>query len=260
MPRPLRVGLELPIAEGRGWDGVPRWRDVLALGQRAEAVGFDSLWVEDHLLVREVDAPEDAHGLWECWSILAALAACTQRAQLASFVACAGFRNPALLAKQADALDEISGGRLILGLGAGWNPTDFSAFGFPFEQRVARFEESLQIIHGLLRHGEIDFDGVFYQARDCELRPRGARAAGPPLLVGSTGPRMLRAAARWADAVNGPANSLAVLDRFKTRVAEACARVSNATPQRWHSPSRFSSISPTGRVCRPASIQPASRR
>jgi probable F420-dependent oxidoreductase len=220
--RPLKVGLELPVAEGRGWDGVPRWADILAIARRAEQVGFDSLWVEDHLLVRGDDG---THGLWECWSLLAALAAVTERVTLAPFVACAGFRNPALLAKMTDTLDEISGGRVILGLGAGWNETDFSAFGFPFEQRVSRFEEAIQIIHGLLRHGALDFDGRFYQARDCELRPRGPRPNGPPLLVGSTGKRMLRIAARYADAINGPANTLERLAVLKQQAGEACAAV-----------------------------------
>jgi probable F420-dependent oxidoreductase len=222
MTRPLKVGLELPVAEGRGWEGVPRWADILAIAQRAEEVNFDSLWVEDHLLVRGDDG---AHGLWECWSLLAALATTTARVELATFVACAGFRNPALLAKQADTLDEISGGRLILGLGAGWNETDFTAFGLPFEQRVSRFEEAIQIIHGLLREGRIDFPGRFYQVRECELRPRGPRPQGPPLLVGSTGARMLRIAARYADAVNGPANTLERLAQLQVQAADACSAV-----------------------------------
>jgi probable F420-dependent oxidoreductase len=222
MTRPLQVGLELPVAEGRGWDGVPRWPDILTIARRAEEVGFDSLWVEDHLLVRGEDG---AHGLWECWSLLAALAATTERVELATFVACAGFRNPALLAKQADTLDEISGGRLILGLGAGWNETDFNAFGFPFEQRVSRFEEAVQIIHGLLREGTIDFAGRYYQARECELRPRGPRPQGPPLLVGSTGARMLRIAARYADAINGPANTVERLAQLQQLASDACVAV-----------------------------------
>src|SRR4051794_41461356 len=104
---------------------------------------------------------------------MAALAAVTKRATIGPLVACTNFHNPALLAKQADTLDEISGGRFVLGLGAGWNETEFRAFGFPFDHRIDRFEEAFTIIRTLLAEGEIDFDGRYYQARDCELRPKG---------------------------------------------------------------------------------------
>jgi alkanesulfonate monooxygenase SsuD/methylene tetrahydromethanopterin reductase-like flavin-dependent oxidoreductase (luciferase family) len=107
-----------------------------------------------------------------------------------------------LLAKQASTIDEISGGRLILGLGAGWNETEFRAFGFPFDHRVDRFEEAFTIIRTLLRDGAIDFDGRFYQARDVELLPRGPRSDGPPIMIGSNGPRMLRIAAPHVQAWN----------------------------------------------------------
>ena len=96
-----------------------------------------------------------------------------------------------MLAKKAATLDEISGGRLILGLGAGWNETEYSAFGFPYDHRVSRFEEAFTIIRTLLREGRCDFDGTYYQVRDCELLPRGPRPEGPPLMVGSDGERML---------------------------------------------------------------------
>src|SRR3712207_2795988 len=112
-------------------------------------------------------------GPWECWSLLSALAAVTERVELGTFVSCVSFRNPALFAKMADTVDEVSGGRLILGLGAGWNELEYRAFGFPFDNRVSRFEEAITIIAGLLKNGEIDFEGRFYEARDCELRPRG---------------------------------------------------------------------------------------
>lgn len=107
--------------------------------------------------------------------MLSAVAASTSRMEVGSLVACTSFRNPALLAKMAVTVDEICGGRLILGLGAGWVESDFRAFGFPFDHRVSRFEEALLIITTLLREGRIDFDGEYYQARDCELRPRGPR-------------------------------------------------------------------------------------
>jgi alkanesulfonate monooxygenase SsuD/methylene tetrahydromethanopterin reductase-like flavin-dependent oxidoreductase (luciferase family) len=162
-----------------------------------EDVGFDSVWVGEHLLYRWPDLP--ARGPWEAWTALAAIAASTSRIELGPLVACTNFHNPALLAKQAATIDEISGGRFVLGLGAGWNETEFRAFGYPFDHRIDRFEEAFTIIRTLLRDGAIDFDGRWYQARDCELLPRGPRPDGPPLMIGSIGPRMLRATMAHAD-------------------------------------------------------------
>jgi alkanesulfonate monooxygenase SsuD/methylene tetrahydromethanopterin reductase-like flavin-dependent oxidoreductase (luciferase family) len=198
--RPLKIGLLLPDTE-RQMDGrSPRWTDVAAMARLAEDVGFDSLWVTDHLLHREEG--QEPQGPWEGWSLLAAVAAVTQRAEIGPLVICTGFRNPALLAKMADTVDEISNGRLILGLGAGWNQPEYRAFGYAFDHRVDRFAEALTIITGLLRHGRVDFEGTYYQARDCELRPRGPRPQGPPILIGTTGPRMLTLTARHADLWN----------------------------------------------------------
>jgi probable F420-dependent oxidoreductase len=160
------------------------------MAERIEGLGLDSIWVGDHLLYRFPDG--SVRGPWECWTTLAALAAVTRRVELSPFVSATAFHNPAMLAKKAATVDEISGGRLILSLGAGWNPTEFEAFGFPFDRRVSRFEEAFTIIRTLLREGAIDFEGRFYRARDCVLEPRGPRPGGPPLIVGSSGPRMLR--------------------------------------------------------------------
>lgn len=153
----------------------------------AEDVGFDSLWVGDHLLYHLPDGPR---GPWEAWSLLAALAAVTERVQLGPLVASTSFHNPAMLAKKAATVDEIAGGRLIVGLGAGWNRTEYDAYGIPFDHRVSRFGEAFSIIRSLLRDGHVDFTGEYYEARDCDLVPR-PRPGGPPLMVGSTGARML---------------------------------------------------------------------
>ena len=165
-----------------------------------EDLGFDSVWVGEHLLYRWEDRP--ARGPWEAWTLLAAIAASTTRIELGPLVACTNFHNPALLAKQAVTIDELSGGRFVLGLGAGWNETEFRAYGYPYDHRIDRFEEAFTIIRTLLREGAIDFDGRWYQARDCELLPRGPRPAGPPLMIGSNGPRMLRATMPYADSWN----------------------------------------------------------
>lgn len=165
--------------------------------QHAERVGMDSVWLYDHLLYRWPGRPTD--GIWESWTMLSAFAEATQRVDLGTIVLCTQFRNPALLAKMAITLDEVSQGRLILGLGAGWHQPEFDAFGFPFDHRASRFDEAMQIIRPLLRDGRVDFQGRYYQARECEIIPRGPRQAGPPLLLAGSGPRMLDLVARHAD-------------------------------------------------------------
>jgi alkanesulfonate monooxygenase SsuD/methylene tetrahydromethanopterin reductase-like flavin-dependent oxidoreductase (luciferase family) len=190
--RPLKVGLHLPETER-----IAPWCDLAAMCRLAEEVGFDSIWVPDHLVYH---APgQEPKGPWECWSILSAVAAVTHRVEIGPLVLCTNFRNPALIAKMADTVDEISGGRLILGLGAGWHEPEYRAFGFPYEPRVGRFFEAFTIIRTLLRDGAIDFQGKHYTVRDCELRPRGPRPAGPPLLIGSRGDQILRKTAPYVD-------------------------------------------------------------
>ncbi len=225
--RPLKVGIMLPDTEREMGGGSARWADLLAMARTAEEAGFDSLWVADHLLFRFEG--EEQQGPWECWSLLAALAAATERVEIGPLVCCTSFRNPALLAKIADTVDEISGGRLILSLGAGWHEPEYRAFGYPFDHRVGRFEEAFTIIRTLLREGHVDFDGVYYQVRDCELRPRGPRPGGPPLMIGSEGARMLRSALPHVDSWNAwyawfgnrPKN----LDPLREKVDAACGEV-----------------------------------
>jgi len=168
---------------------VVRWPEYVAMARAAEDVGFDTLWLGDHLLYRYDDG--STRGPWEAWTMLSALAASTSRIRLGPLVAATAFHAPAMLAKLAATVDEVSGGRLILGLGAGWNEAEFRGFGFPFDHRISRFEEAFTIIRTLLHEGRIDFDGRFFQARDCELLPPPSRPGGPPLMVGSVGPRML---------------------------------------------------------------------
>jgi alkanesulfonate monooxygenase SsuD/methylene tetrahydromethanopterin reductase-like flavin-dependent oxidoreductase (luciferase family) len=193
--RPRKIGLQLPEAER-----AVRWSELRQMAQLAEQIGFDSLWVGDHLLYLPPGA--EAKGPWEAWSVLAALAEATERVELAPLVACTAFHNPAIIAKKAATIDEISNGRLILGLGAGWNLPDFQPFGFPFDHRVGRFEEAFTIIRTLLADGEIDFHGTWYDLPDCILTPNGPRKGDLPLLIGSIGERMLRATLPYVDAWN----------------------------------------------------------
>ena len=187
-----KLGIILPEGEGDLDGRTPRWSDYLAMARLAEDAGFDSVWFVDHLIYRNDASGRPPQGAWECWSVLSALAAVMSRVDLGSLVTATSFRNPALLAKIADTLEEISGGRLILGIGAGWNEVEYRMFGYPYDHRVDRFAEAFAIINGLLRDGRVDFRGTYYRAEECELRPRGPRPQGPPLMVGSRGPRMLR--------------------------------------------------------------------
>ena len=220
--RSLKVGVQLPEVERE-----VRWPELLDMVRAIEDLGFDSVWVGEHLLYRWPDRP--SRGPWEAWTLLTAIAASTTRIELGPFVACTNFHNPALLAKQAATIDEVSGGRFVLGLGAGWNETEFRAFGYPFDHRIDQFEEAFTIIRTLLRDGAIDFDGRWYQARDCELLPRGPRPAGPPLMIGSIGPRMLRATMAHADSWNAwysdTENRPDGIARLRDLVDDACRDV-----------------------------------
>ncbi len=191
--RLMAVGVQLPEIE---WPA--RWSDLRDMSLAIEGLGFDSIWVGDHLLY---DTPDGPAAPWEAWSLLAAVAAITERVQLGPLVAATSFHSPAMLAKKATTVDEISDGRLILGLGAGWNEVEYRAYGFPFDHRASRFEEAFTIIRTLLSEGEIDFDGEYYTARDCQLVPR-SRPEGPPIMIGSIGPRVLRATLPYVDLWN----------------------------------------------------------
>lgn len=193
--RPIGVGVQLPEVERE-----VRWPELRSIARTAEQAGFDSIWLGDHLLYRY--ASGETRGPWEAWTALAGLAEATERVALGPLVAASAFHAPFMLAKQAATVDEISGGRLVLGLGAGWNPVEFSALGAPFDHRISRFEEWFTIVRTLLRDGFIDFEGEFFTARDAELLPRPARPGGPEILIGSSGPRMLEATAPYMHAWN----------------------------------------------------------
>jgi probable F420-dependent oxidoreductase len=212
-----KIGLLLPQRE-QGMDReTPRWQSIAGMARQAEQMGFDSLWTVDHLLIdraanyrqRGEPVPEKLQGrpplgAWECWSLLSAVAAVTERVEIGPLVACTGYRNPALQAKIAETVDEISGGRLILGLGAGDFQTEHQAFGFRWDKRVSRFEEAIQIIHGLLRNGPVSMEGEYYSVDECVIRPKGPRENGIPIMIGSSAarPRMARLTMKYADIWN----------------------------------------------------------
>lgn len=197
----MKIGIRIedfaPETEPRVALPYPKIREI---AQIAESGGLDSIWHPDHFFYRF--KPNVTEGPWECWTMLSALAECTKRVELGTLVLCNPFRNPALLAKMAHTLDEISDGRLILGVGTGWHQPDFDAIGYPFDKLVDRFEEALQILQPLLKGKSVDFVGKYYQAKDCVITPLGPRPEGIPLLIGAGGPRMMRLTARYGDMWN----------------------------------------------------------
>jgi len=194
----MRIGVTLPFGASDGPGRLPTWREMHAFATHAEAIGLDSLWVCDHFLSGSAGRPAEA--IHECWTIVAALAASTNTIELGQLVMCVSFRSPALMAKMAVTADGVSGGRLVLGLGAGWYDPEYLAFGFPTDHRVARFEEALEIIGPLLRGERLTLAGRYHQIRDAVLLPPPDRPI--PILVAGNRPRMLRLTARYADAWN----------------------------------------------------------
>ena len=221
----LRVGVQLPEVERT----VP-WPEMVAMAQAAERVGFDSIWLGDHLLY---DLPNgDVRGPYEAWTALAALAAATERVELGPLVASTSFHAPAMLAKLAATVDAISGGRLVLGLGAGWNRREYAAFGFPYDNRVSRFEEAFTVVRELLRTGRCDFHGTYYDVDACVLDPGPARPGGPPLMLGSISPRMMRIGlphvAAWNVWWSGYGNTPEGFAGVRARVEEAALAAGRA--------------------------------
>jgi probable F420-dependent oxidoreductase len=221
MTRPCKVGVQLPEVER-----FVSWPDYLDLARRAEGAGFDSVWVGDHLIY---DLPDGStRGPYEAWTTLAAVAAVTERVEIGPLVASTSFHAPAMLAKQAATVDAISQGRLIVGLGAGWNRREYDAFGFPYDRRVSRFEEALGIIVPLLREGRATFHGHFYDVDDCVLDPRPIREGGPPIMLGSNSPRMLSIGLPVVDSWNV---WWSIYDNSVERFAEVRAEVDAVLPE-----------------------------
>jgi len=228
--RPLKIGIMLPESEREMAGDTAGWADLLAMTLKTEELGFDSVWFADHLLMKVPG--HEPQGAWEAWTMLSAFAARTERIELAPFVTSTGYRNPALIAKMAETLDEISGGRLILGIGSGWAEPEYAAFGFPYDHRASRFEEALQIISSLIRTGSVDFEGEYYCARDCELRPRGPRPNGMPIMIGTfLGERMMKLTAKhadhwnmWAQSTGNRASSTRDLQQKMDAICESVGR------------------------------------
>jgi probable F420-dependent oxidoreductase len=208
----MKVGVVIPSGPDGPGGSIYGWPHLSDVARAAEDGGLDSIWVYDHLLFRFPG--REPQGIHEAWTLLAALATVTQRVELGTIVLAMPFRNPALLAKMAVTLDEVSSGRLVLGVGAGWHEPEFDAFDYPFDHRVGRFEEALRIVVPLVREGRVDVAGRWHAARELELIPWSRRPDGSsiPILIAGKRPRMLRLTAEHADAWNtawlGPASEL----------------------------------------------------
>jgi len=215
-PDKLRLGLILPT-----WTETDdlRFQQIAEIAGVAAEVGFDALWVSDHLQLPSdnaelkrragVDFPDNPdiqnEGYLECFTTMAALAVAVPRLTIGSFVASTGYRNAGLMAKMAVTIDDISDGRLILGLGSGDSEGEHHTFGFPTEQRVGRFEETLQITKRLFANETVDFDSTHHQLKRLRLLPAAHRKGGPPIMIGTLNPkaRMQRLVAQYADIWNG---------------------------------------------------------
>ena len=195
----MKVGVCLPIGERGAERQAFAYAQMRDMALAAEHGGLDSIWVADHLFFDSGDG--NIRGVWESMAMLAALADATTRVELGPLVLCTPFRNPGMIAWAANTLEEISGGRFVLGLGAGWHQPEFDAFGFEFTRRVSVFADSLEVIVPLLREGAVEFEGDFAVGR-AELRPRAPRRGGPPIMIAGTKPRMMGLVARWADRWN----------------------------------------------------------
>ncbi len=197
----MKIGLMLPIGDRDLLIGPDRWSLFRDQATAAEESGLDSVWCPDHVLFRFPDQPE-VHPIHEAWTVLSAVGAITRRVEVGPLVLCVPFRNPALTAKMATTLDEVTGKRLILGLGCGWHQPEFDAFGYEFDHRVSQVAEALEIMLPMLRGGSASFEGRWHRAREAELAPPGPRPEGLPVMIAGKGPRMLDLVARHADQWN----------------------------------------------------------
>ena len=197
----MRIGYVLPMGEDTRPDAPTTTAEIISLARAVESAGFDSVWTYDHLLVQEEEGAERL-GTWEAWTLLAAIAAVTERATLGVLVTGTGFREPGLLAKMAHTVADISAGRLVLGVGAGWHEPEYRAFGYPFDHKVDRFAEAIRIIEDMVRTGRSTFSGAYYRTEDALMLPAAPEREPIPILVGGRGPRMLSLIARHADIWN----------------------------------------------------------
>jgi alkanesulfonate monooxygenase SsuD/methylene tetrahydromethanopterin reductase-like flavin-dependent oxidoreductase (luciferase family) len=194
----IDVGLVLPMNEWPETGEKPTWAKISGLAELAEAVGFDTVWIADELIWVIPDWP-GPRGWWDCLTMAGAVAASTSTVQVGTWVMSALHRNPGVVASASETLDEISGGRFVLGLGAGHSNGGAKEFGYPTDKTISRFAEAVEIIVPLLRGETVTFQGEFHHAHGAEVRPRGPRPGRVPLMMGGHSPRTMKLAATHAD-------------------------------------------------------------
>jgi F420-dependent oxidoreductase-like protein len=205
----MRLGVIIPqgwIGEYDGWDPLEAWERSVTLAQQADALGFESIWLFDHF--HTIPRPTDEI-TFESFTMLSALAALTTKVRLGHVVICTGFRNPALTAKMISTMDTISGGRMDLGIGAGWKRDEWDAYGYGFpetKERLARLADDLGVIAAMLdgdRHQHATFEGLYSSVRNARNVPKPIQQPRVPIMVGGNGPNVTwRLAARYADELN----------------------------------------------------------
>ena len=225
----MRVGIIVPqgwTGEYDGWDPARAWARTVAVAHEAEGLGFDSIWLFDHLQTEPVPTDEIT---FEAFVGLAALAAETARVRLGHLVLCAGYRNPALVAKMISTLDVVSGGRAELGLGAGWKEDEYEAYGFgfpPLRDRMATLEDTLEVVTRMLGPGRATYDGAQASVRGAINVPKGLQTPRIPVMVGGNGPnRTWRLAARYADELNLDWFTPAELRDARPVIASRCEEI-----------------------------------
>jgi alkanesulfonate monooxygenase SsuD/methylene tetrahydromethanopterin reductase-like flavin-dependent oxidoreductase (luciferase family) len=224
--RTIEIGLVLPMGDSFVDRTTVRWTEIRDLAIGAERIGFDTVWTADELLWRSNGGA--AQGWWECVAMTGAVGATTSRVKVGTWVLSALHRNPAITAKAVETLDEVSGGRFVLGLGSGHAGRQAHAFGLPEDHVVGRFEEAVEIIVPLLRQGRADFEGTFHAARDLEHRPVGPRPGRIPIMMGAKGPKMLQLAVRHADIWSWYVEERSDLTEFGPRLAALLAACDTA--------------------------------
>ena len=225
----MRIGLALPHYDTSYRGERATWPSLKEVATTAERAGFDSLWISDHLFLDwgKYGGPDDEQGSFECWTTLSAIGAVTHKARLGTLTICNDLRNPALLAKMAASLDLLSGGRVDLGLGAGWYEPEYRAAGIDFDKastRIKRLGESARLIGQLLEGGSVTHDGRFYRTEDARVRPKPMQQPRPPIWIGGKGDLLLDTVATSADGWNF--SWLGSIDTYRDRSAaadKACA-------------------------------------
>jgi probable F420-dependent oxidoreductase len=232
----MRLGLALPHYDTSLAGRPVEWSAVARVAALAERSGFSSVWVSDHLFLDwgKYGGPSTPQGALECWTTLSGLAAITDRVRLGSLALCNDLRNPVVVAKMAATLDRLSGGRLDLGLGAGWYEPEFRAAGIPFDSpgtRIRRLGEAAEIVTRLLEGEELIFKGRYYTIDGALARPGPLQEPRPPLWIGGKGDFLLKTAARVADGWNFSWIGSIATYRQRAQVADQACEAAGRAPE-----------------------------